>query len=150
MYSIRNICGTVTTHGEFNAKKFKQANDKRRNEESTVTRKRDSNKRTPKYIFNYAKKTKKMDITQSKGKYLLIVLLRAGDIEKNPGPGPTRIPEPMILEELKLSSTLELPEKELYDIEYFNFEEFLLTPRGIIMIKEKLYNHIYSCPSCEP
>ena len=81
-------------------------------------------------------------------RHLQKILLRAGDIEKNPGPGPTRIPEPMIMEELKLSATLELPEKELYNIEYFNFEEFLLTPRGIISIKEKLHNHIYSCPPC--
>ena len=55
----------------------------------------------------------------------------------------------MILEELKLSATLILPEIELYNIDHFNFEEFLLTPRGIIAIKEKLHNHIYSCTSCD-
>ena len=85
----------------------------------------------------------------SKQKYMRKILLRSGDIEENPGPGLLRIPEPMILEETRLSATLEFPEKQLYNIEYFNFEEFLLIPRGIIIIKEKLHNHIYSCPPCD-
>ena len=87
-------------------------------------------------------------LCKSNQDYLKKILMRAGDIESNPGPGPSKIPELMILEELKLSSTLTLPERELYNIEYFNFEEFLLTPRGITIIKEKLHNHIYSCPPC--
>jgi len=81
--------------------------------------------------------------------YMRGILLRSGDIEENPGPGLLTIPEPMILEETRLSANLEFPEKQLYDIGYFNFEEFLIIPRGIIAIKEKLHNHIYSCPPCD-
>ena len=81
--------------------------------------------------------------------YMRGILLRSGDIEENPGPGLLIIPEPMILEETRLSANLEFPSKQLYDIGYFNFEEFLITPRGIVAIKEKLHNHIYSCPPCE-
>ena len=62
--------------------------------------------------------------------YMRGILLRSGDIEENPGPGLLTIPEPMILEETRLSANLEFPEKQLYDIGYFNFEEFLIIPRG--------------------
>ena len=92
-------------------------------------------------------KSKKIMLTK-KGKqtYQLLISLRSGDIETNPGP--PKIPEPMILEEEKLSTTLELPEKELYQIKDFNFEEFLIKPHGIITIKKRLHNHIFSCPPC--
>ena len=85
----------------------------------------------------------KKTMLSKKGKqtYQLLINLRSGDIETNPGP--PKIPEPMILEEEKLSTTLELPEKELYQIKDFNFEEFLISPHGIITIK-KDFTIIYS------
>ena len=61
----------------------------------------------------------KETMLSKKGKqtYQLLINLRSGDIETNPGP--PKIPEPMILEEEKISTTLELPEKDLYQIKGF-------------------------------
>ena len=125
--------------------------------EETKRKQNKNNKKKRKTICKCSTtKAKKTTIKEKKGnketrqrgkeKYLLILLLKAGDIETNPGP--PMIPEPMLLEEEKLSTTLNLPEKDLFDINDFNFEEFLIKPHGIITIKKRLHNHIYSCASC--
>jgi hypothetical protein len=70
------------------------------------------------------------------------LLLRAGDIESNPGP---IIPEIQILEEQNMFLSFNPPETELFEINDFNFEEFAINPLGTEKIKERFHNYIYSC-----
>ena len=72
--------------------------------------------------------------------------MRAGDIETNPGP--PSIPEPMLLEEQNLNSTLNKPDYDLFPTRHFFFEEAAISAPGIILIREKCHNFIYSCSHC--
>ena len=73
------------------------------------------------------------------------LLLRAGDIEPNPGPD---IPETPILDEQNFYVTFDIPDIELFPHKEFQFEEMAITSEGKEIIKQKCYNHIYSCPYC--
>ena len=72
--------------------------------------------------------------------------MRAGDIETNPGP--PFIPEPMLLEEQNLNHTFNIPDYDLFPTRHFFFEEAAISAPGIILIREKCHNFIYSCSHC--
>ena len=74
------------------------------------------------------------------------LIMRAGDIESNPGP---IIPEIQILEEQNMYLSFKLPTVELYPVQPFDFEEFAISRIGIEKLRQRMHNYIYSCPGCK-
>ena len=74
---------------------------------------------------------------QHKEEYHKIIMIRSGDVEENPGP--PQIPELQVLEEQNIQLAFNIPQFELYNTNYFNFEEFAITQGGIKKIKEIIF-----------
>ena len=83
--------------------------------------------------------------------YLNLLLLRAGDIETNPGPAPPRanvtgptpapflFPPTQILLQPDTNINFKIPDIPILNIPKFDFQEFYMTPQGRELVKQRCY-----------